>query len=93
MMTQDLKLKVIDLGYGKDLSGTKESGFHETKLGTPMYMAPEIEKHQAYQGADADVFAFGTMLFVAKVIAYPWERASRSDKGFAAISGDKMTNQ
>ena len=45
MMTQDLKLKVIDLGYGKDLSGTKESGFHETKLGTPMYMAPEIEKH------------------------------------------------
>ena len=45
MVTQDLKLKVIDLGYGKDLSGTDKSGFHSTKLGTPMYMAPEIEKH------------------------------------------------
>ena len=93
MVTRDLKLKVIDLGYGKDFSGTRQTGFHETRLGTPMYMAPEIENNQLYQGADVDVFAFGTMLFVAKVIAYPWERALKSDKGFAAISGDKMINQ
>ena len=92
MITRDLKLKVIDLGYGQDLSGSDQSGFAKTRLGTPMYMAPEIEIGKPYQGADADVFAFGTMLFVAKVIAYPWERAKKSDEGYAAISGSKSIN-
>lgn len=64
-----------------------------SKLGTPMYMAPEIESRKAYQGQDADVFAFGTMLFVAKCIAYPWENATRRDRGYYAISSDKTTNQ
>jgi len=41
-----------------------------------MYMAPEIfDKTVPYQGQDADIFAFGVTLFVAKVIAYPWKRA------------------
>ena len=92
MITRELKLKVIDLGYGQDLSGSDQSGFAKTRLGTPMYMAPEVEIGKPYQGADADVFAFGTMLFVAKVIAYPWERAVKSDRGYAAISGSKSGN-
>ena len=64
-----------------------------SKLGTPMYMAPEIESRKVYQGQDADVFAFGTMLFVAKCIAYPWDNATRRDRGYYAISSDKTTNQ
>ena len=58
-----------------------------------MYMAPEIEMGKKYQGTDADVFAFGTMLFVAKCIAYPWERATRTDVGYVAISSTKQHNQ
>ena len=58
-----------------------------------MYMAPEIESGRAYQGADADVFAFGTMLFVSKCIAYPWERATRTDVDYLAISSDKASNE
>ena len=83
MITRDLQFKVIDLGYGQKHGGTRGKGFSETKLGTEMYMAPEIESlsllNQTYQGTDADVFAFGTMLFVAKCIAYPWVRASKED--------------
>ena len=75
LITKDLELKVIDLGYAKHLSGRRGTGLMKTRLGTPMYMAPEIEAEKPYNGADADVFAFGTMLFVAKVFAYPWENA------------------
>ena len=42
MITKDLQLKVID-GFGQKHEGTKGEGFSETKLGTKMYMAPEIE--------------------------------------------------
>lgn len=43
MITRDLKLKIIDLGYAQDLSGSYGTGFAKTPLGTPTYMAPEIE--------------------------------------------------
>ena len=43
MITKDLQLKVIDIGYGQKHEGTKGEGFSKTKLGTKMYMAPEIE--------------------------------------------------
>ena len=92
MITTDLELKVIDLGYAKHLTGRGGTGFNKTRLGTPMYMAPEIESGKAYNGADADVFAFGTMLFVAKAFAYPWENAVKEDNGYRAISTDKTTN-
>jgi len=76
MITKDLKIKIIDLGYGLTLSGRKQDGYTNTRLGTPMYMAPEIfDKTIPYQGQDADIFAFGVSLFVAKIIAYPWKKA------------------
>ena len=33
------------------------------------------------------------MLFVAKCIAYPWERASTKNVEYMAISSDKMNNE
>lgn len=42
MLTTEYKIKIIDLGYGLTLSGRKQDGFTNTRLGTPMYMAPEI---------------------------------------------------
>ena len=51
MITKDLKIKIIDLGYGLTLSGRKQDGYTNTRLGTPMYMAPEIfDKTIPYQG-------------------------------------------
>ena len=89
MVTKDLELKVIDLGYAKHLSGRHGTGFMKTRLGTSMYMAPEIEEEKKYNGADADVFALGTMLFVAKAYAYPWDRAVDQDIKYTAISTNK----
>ena len=58
-----------------------------------MYKAPEIESDKQYQGTDVDVFAFGTMLFVAKCIAYPWVRSSKTDVGYALISSHIEKNE
>ena len=42
MLTNDFKIKMIDLGYGTKLAGRAQNGFNNTKLGTEGYMAPEI---------------------------------------------------
>ena len=38
MVTKELKLKVIDLGFAADLSGRDGSGYTVTRKGTRMYM-------------------------------------------------------
>ena len=61
-----------------------------TKLGTPMYMAPEIhDKSVKYQGQDADLFALGVSLFVARTIDYPWKKPDlSSDRAYAKFAAD-----
>lgn len=43
MLTEEFEVKLIDLGYGLDLEGRTGSGFMKSRLGTYMYMAPEIQ--------------------------------------------------
>ena len=76
IITQELEIKVIDLGFAKDLCGYQGYGFTGTPCGTHGYMAPEIESLQPYQSADVDIFALGFMIFVTKIMTFPWNRAS-----------------
>ena len=66
----------------------------KTRLGTAMYMAPEIhDKTVKYQGADADCFAFGVSLFVAKIIGYPWKVPDLiKDNDYKLLAGDYGIN-
>lgn len=59
-----------------------------------MYMAPEIlDKTVEYQGQDADCFAFGVSLFVARVIGYPWKKPDIiGDKEYKKFAGDYGVN-
>ena len=75
-MTEDFEIKIVDLGCGIALHGRQYDGFNQTRLGTQLYMAPEIELNLNYQGTDADCFAFGASLLVAKVMEYPFKKAS-----------------
>lgn len=82
MLTEDFEVKLIDLGYGVALAGHGQDGFNRTRLGTEMYMAPEVVAQKPYQGADADIFAFGVMLVVLRLMVYPFDEASRRDKAY-----------
>ena len=84
MLTPSFEVKLIDLGYGVSLAGHGQDGFNRTRLGTEMYMAPEVIAGKAYQGADADIFAFGVMLLVLRLMAYPFSQVK--DKAFNQFS-------
>jgi len=74
MITEDFEVKLIDLGYGLALEGRTGSGFMKSRLGTYMYMAPEIQdKTVQYQGQDGDCFALGVCILVCKLNDYPWK--------------------
>lgn len=75
MLSENFEIKLIDLGYGIPLSGRKDTGFMNSRLGTTMYMAPEIQdKAIYYQGQDADCFALGVTMLVSKLMSYPWRK-------------------
>ena len=42
MITKDFEIKLIDFGYALVLEGRDKGGYMKSRLGTPMYMAPEI---------------------------------------------------
>ena len=42
MITRSGEVKVIDLGYSLSMVGRDEDGFLTTRVGSKMYMAPEI---------------------------------------------------
>lgn len=85
MISRDGKIKIIDLGFAKMLAGTDGTGFMRTHRGTPMYMSPEIETRQTYQGADADLFAYAVSLMVFRIKDYPWTRARRTDPKYKLL--------
>ena len=93
LLTNDFQVKIIDFGFGINLAGRTGTGFTSTYLGTPMYMSPEIESRgDQYQPADADLFALGVTLIVARLVAYPFDRASRDDAKYMKIVGDKTNS-
>ena len=45
-----------------------------------MYVAPEIVGNLAYQGADVDIFSYGSMLLILRTMTYPFVKASLDKK-------------
>lgn len=55
-------LKVADFGLSK-MSNTKDA-LLKTRCGTPNYVAPEVFIAEGYQGAPADIWSSGVILYV-----------------------------
>lgn len=50
LLDKNFNVKIVDFGFAAPLAGRTGSGFNTTKLGSPMYMAPEILYGENYQG-------------------------------------------
>ncbi|KAE9594490.1 putative protein kinase CAMK-CAMKL-CHK1 family [Lupinus albus] len=57
-------LKVSDFGLSALTQSNRQDGLLHTSCGTPAYVAPEIIKRKGYDGAKADIWSCGIVLFV-----------------------------
>lgn len=57
-------LKVSDFGLSALSQQRREDGLLHTTCGTPNYVAPEVINEKGYDGASADIWSCGIVLFV-----------------------------
>lgn len=73
-------LKVSDFGLSALPQQVREDGLLHTTCGTPNYVAPEVINNKGYDGAKADLWSCGVILFVLMAGYLPFE-----DSNLAAL--------
>ncbi|XP_027339396.1 CBL-interacting serine/threonine-protein kinase 23-like isoform X4 [Abrus precatorius] len=66
-------LKVSDFGLSALPQQVREDGLLHTTCGTPNYVAPEVIHNKGYDGAKADLWSCGVILFVLMAGYLPFE--------------------
>ncbi|KAI5077550.1 hypothetical protein GOP47_0007374 [Adiantum capillus-veneris] len=66
-------LKISDFGLSALAEQRGEDGLFHTTCGTPNYVAPEVIVHKGYDGARADVWSCGVILFVLMAGYLPFD--------------------
>lgn len=64
LVDENGNLKVSDFGLSTLKECQKQDGLLHTTCGTPAYVAPEIINKKGYDGAKADIWSCGVILFV-----------------------------
>ncbi|KAG9447880.1 hypothetical protein H6P81_014008 [Aristolochia fimbriata] len=64
LLNEDSCLKVSDFGLSALGESCRQDGLLHTTCGTPAYVAPEIINKRGYDGAKADIWSCGVVLFV-----------------------------
>ncbi|KAJ8633418.1 hypothetical protein MRB53_026754 [Persea americana] len=64
LLDENGNLKVSDFGLSALGESRKQDGLLHTTCGTPAYVAPEIISKKGYDGAKADIWSSGVILFV-----------------------------
>lgn len=86
-------LKVSDFGLSALYDHRCEDGLLHTRCGTPAYAAPEVLRTKGYDGAKADIWSCGVVLYVLLAGFLPFDdydlaamfrKAIRSQYGFPA---------
>ena len=85
MITTNAEIKVIDLGFSHALAGRLEEGWMRTRLGSTMYMAPEIIAGEPYQGTTIDIFSLGVTMLVMRSRRYPFDHAKIEDARYQML--------
>lgn len=64
LIDEDGSLKVSDFGLSAISDSRHQDGLLHTMCGTPAYVAPEVINRRGYDGAKADVWSCGVILYV-----------------------------
>lgn len=69
-------LKVSDFGLSALPQQVRDDGLLHTTCGTPNYVAPEVIDNKGYDGAKADLWSCGVILFVLMAGFLPFEESN-----------------
>ncbi|EEC75223.1 hypothetical protein OsI_11492 [Oryza sativa Indica Group] len=64
LLDENRNLKISDFGLSALAECKRQDGLLHTTCGTPAYVAPEVINRKGYDGAKADVWACGVILYV-----------------------------
>ncbi|KAL2242759.1 CBL-interacting serine/threonine-protein kinase 5-like [Sesamum indicum] len=64
LLDEDENLKVSDFGLSALPEQLRNDGLLHTRCGTPAYVAPEVLRKKGYDGAKADIWSCGVILYV-----------------------------
>ncbi|OAY79966.1 CBL-interacting protein kinase 18-like [Ananas comosus] len=64
LLDENGNLKISDFGLSALAESKRQDGLLHTTCGTPAYVAPEVINRKGYDGAKADIWSCGVILFV-----------------------------
>ena len=81
LLTKDLHVKLADLGASR---ATRDSAFHVTRVGTPLYLAPELVTQTPYD-FKVDIWALGCVLYHLAALRPPFSGCSFASLGYSIL--------
>ncbi|CAB1099358.1 unnamed protein product [Ectocarpus sp. CCAP 1310/34] len=87
LLDNNFQLKMADFGLSSIMED--ENGVCYTECGTRSYMAPEVLAKQPYDGAQADLWSAGVVLFIMLAGNPPFQMAVSTDWWFRAVSSGR----
>ncbi|CAI9107122.1 OLC1v1006410C1 [Oldenlandia corymbosa var. corymbosa] len=64
LLDENENLKISDFGLSALAESKRQDGLLHTTCGTPAYVAPEVINRKGYDGAKADIWSCGVVLYV-----------------------------
>ncbi|CAH9101175.1 unnamed protein product [Cuscuta epithymum] len=64
LLDEDGNLKITDFGLSALSESKRQDGLLHTTCGTPAYVSPEVINRRGYEGAKADIWSCGVILYV-----------------------------
>lgn len=72
LLDENWDLKVADFGFSAVAEQIQPNGLLHTLCGTPAYVAPEILSQRGYDGAKADIWSIGVILYALTTGSLPF---------------------
>ncbi|XP_057523370.1 CBL-interacting protein kinase 2-like [Amaranthus tricolor] len=76
LIDEDGSLKVSDFGLSALSDSKRQDGLLHTMCGTPAYVAPEVINRRGYDGAKADIWSCGVILYVLLAGHLPFQNSN-----------------